>query len=693
MASPRVIRTFSIVGADGAGKTALVEALLRVADAKRASPEGSTSRLDAEPEEKKRNFTLSLHPESFEESGRSFHVLDCPGFAAFLTEVEWALQVTDGAFLAVSAAEGAHNRAERTYDVLADSGRPGVCVITRLDHELGDFGKALADVEASLKVKPIALQLPVGGPGKCTGLVDLVTMKTHIYDGKAFARWTEGEVAAELKEEAERLRTALVEAAAESDDELLGKYLEGGALTSAEIVRGIAAGAAAQRFLPVAVACAKGAGVGVRELLDLAIQVFPAPESREVKGKDLGGRETLRNAAPDAPFSGQVFKTTIDHFAGRIDYVRVFSGTLRPEMTIMNARTRTEERITHFFRTDGAQTAEVQEAGPGDFVVLLKLKDAHTGDTLSDRDAPVVLPPFAQHTRPVSYAVHAAKTGDDKAAAALHKLIEEDPSLELARSTETGEMLLQGMGQAHIEVTVERVKRKHGVEITLVPPSPAYLETITTSSKAQGKFKRQTGGHGQYGDAHVELHPKPRGEGFEFEDGIVGGVIPRQFIPSVEKGIRGAIGAGPLAGYPVVDFKAKLVFGSYHDVDSSDMAFQVAGSMAFKKAVLDARPILLEPVMKLEVRVPEEYVGAVMGDLNSRRAKVQGMEPLARGVLIRALCPHAEATTYDADLRSLTQGVGYFTMEPSHYDPVPPHIAQKIIERRRAEGKVKGVEE
>jgi elongation factor G len=691
MATPRVIRTFSILGADGAGKTALVEALLRVADAKHASPEGSTSRLDAEPEEKKRNFTLSLHPESFEEGGRSFHVLDCPGFAAFLTEVEWALQVTDGAFLAVSAADGAHNRTERTYDVLADAKLPGICVVTRVDHEQGDFAKALADIESSLKVKPIALQLPLGGPGKCSGLVDLVQMKAHVYDPKGFAKWTEGPVPAEVKDEAERLRTALVEAAAESDDELLGKYLEGGALSPDELTRGLAAGAAAQKFLPVAVACSKG-GVGIREMLDLAVQIFPGPEKRQVLGNDLHGRETLRNAAPDAPFAAQVFKTTIDHFAGRIDYLRVFSGTLKPEASIMNPRTRTLERVSHFYRTDGAQTAEVQEAGPGDFVVLLKLKDAHTGDTLCDPDAPVTLPPFASHTRPVSYAVH-AKSGDDKAAAALHKLIEEDPSLELTRSTETGEMLLQGMGQAHIEVTVERVKRKHGVEISLAPPSPAYLETITTSSKAQGKFKRQTGGHGQYGDAHVELHPKPRGEGFEFEDAIVGGTIPRQFIPSVEKGIRGALGAGPLAGYPVVDFKAKLVFGSYHDVDSSDMAFQVAGSMAFKKAVLEARPILLEPVMKLEVRVPEEYVGAVMGDLNSRRAKVQGMEPLARGVLIRALCPHAEAMTYDADLRSLTQGVGYFTMEPSHYDPVPPPIAQKIIEKRRAEGKVKGIEE
>src|SRR5512139_659594 len=691
MPLPRVPRTFSILGADGAGKTALVEALLRVADAKRASPEGSTSRLDAEPEEKKRNFTLSLHPESFEEGGRSFHLLDCPGFAAFLTEVEWALQVTDGAFLAVSGADGAHNRAERPYDVLAESGRPAVAVVTRLDHEQADFARAIADLESSLKVKPVQIQLPIAAPGKLAGLVDLLSMKAHLPDAKAFGRWSEGEIPADAKAEAERARTALVEAAAESDDELLGKYLEGGALTEEEIVRGLAAGAAAQKFLPVAVACAKS-GVGVRELLDLAVRVFPGPQQRSAKGKDLAGKETVRDAAPGAPFSAQVFKTTIDHFTGRIDYVRIFSGTLRPDAVLMNPRTRTEERVAHFHRTDGAQTAEVKEAGPGEFVVLMKLKDARTGDTLCDRDAPIVLPEFAQHTRPVSYAVH-AKTGDDKAAAALHKLIEEDPSLELARSPDTGEMLLQGMGQAHIEVTVERVKRKHGVEIALSPPSPAYLETITASAKAQGKFKRQTGGHGQYGDAHVELHPKARGEGFEFEDAIVGGAIPRQFIPSVEKGIRGALGSGPLAGYPVVDFQAKLVFGTYHDVDSSDMAFQVAGSMAFKKAVLEARPILLEPVMKLEVRVPEEYVGAVMGDLNSRRAKVQGMEPLARGVLVRALCPHAEAMTYDADLRSLTQGVGYFTMEPSHYDPVPPHIAQKIIEKRRADGKVKGVEE
>jgi elongation factor G len=562
-----------------------------------------------------------------------------------------------------------------------------------MDHEQADFARALADVESSLRVKPIPLHLPImssGGSGSALrGLVCLVSMKAHLY-GKGFGKYEVGEIPAELKAEAEAARTALVEAAAESDDELLGKYLEGGVLDEAELWRGLAAGAAGQKFLPVLVAAAKP-GVGVREILDAVEQVVPGPEARVVKGRDLHGAEVTRRPDPKAPFCGQVFKTTIDHFAGRIDYVRVFSGRLEPDATVMNPRTRTQERVAHFYRTDGAQNVEVKEGGPGEIVVLMKLKDAHTGDTLCAPDAPIVLPEFGAASRPVAYAVH-TKGQDDKAAAALHKLIEEDPSLELSRS-ESGEMLLKGMGQAHVEVTLERAKRKHGVEITLTPPTPAYLETITTSAKAQGKFKRQTGGHGQYGDAHVELEPLPRGGGFEFEDAIVGGVVPRQFIPSVEKGIRGALGAGPLAGYPVVDFRAKLVFGSYHDVDSSDNAFQVAGSMAFKKAVLEARPILLEPIMQLEVRVPEEYVGAVMGDLNSRRAKVQGMEPVARGVLVRALCPHAEAMSYDADLRSLTQGAGYFTMTPSHHDPVPPHLAQKIIEKRRAEGKVKGVEE
>ena len=679
MATPRVTRTFSMLGADGAGKTALVEALLRLADPRRASPDGSSARLDAEPEEKKRNFTLSLHPESFEEGGRSFHVLDCPGFAAFLTEVEWALQVTDGAVMAISAADGCHNRAERTYDVLADSGVPALGLIARVDHEQADFQKALADIEASLKVKPVALQIPIGtGPG-CRGLVDLVSMKAHLVDPKAFGKFTEAEVPAELAAEAAALRTAMMEAAAEADDELLGRYLEAGTLDAEELHRGLAAGTRARKFLPVAVAAAK-TGLGIRELLDLAVLLFPSPTERVVAGTDLGGKEVMWAGEPNAPFCGQVFKTTIDHFTGRVDYVRIFSGTLKPETTLMNPRTRSEERVPHFFRTDGAQTAEVPEAGPGEFVVLVKLKDAHTGDTLCDRDTPIQVPAFRQHTRPVSYAVH-AKGGDDKAAAALHKLIEEDPALELARSPDTGEMLLQGMGQAHIEVTVERVKRKHGVEITLAPPSPAYLETITATAKAQGKFKRQTGGHGQFGDAHVELSPLPRGAGFQFEDAIVGGTVPRQFIPSVEKGIRGSMGSGPLAGYQVVDFKAKLFFGSYHDVDSSEMAFKIAGSMAVKEAARQANPIILEPVMGVEVVTPADFLGDVIGDLSSRRGKVGGMTQRGDAQVVSADVPLAEMFGYSTTLRSMTQGRAVYSMEFDHYEEVPKAIAEQIISK------------
>ena len=465
--APRIARTFSILGADGAGKTALVEAFLRAADAKRASPEGSTSRLDADPEEKKRNFTLSIHPETFEEGGRVFNALDTPGFAAFINEAEWALQVSDGAVLVVSAVDGAHNRAERIYDVLADSGRPAIAVLGRIDHDQADFRRAIADVESSLKVKAIPVQLPIGSGagGGLKGIVDLLSMKAHLYD-RTFGKFAVAEIPADMKAEVEAARTALVEAAAESNDELLGKYLEGTALSAEEIEGGLAAGAAQQRVLPVAVVAAKP-GVGVRELLDLLARLLPAPEARLVKGVDLHGTEVERRADAAAPFCAQVFRTTIDHFAGRVDYLRVLAGTLKPEATVMNPRTRSEERVSRLFRTDGAQTVEVPSAGPGDVVVLMKLKDARTGDTLCDKDAPILLPDFRQPNRPVAYAIQAKGGADDKAAAAIHKLIEEDPSLDLQRNPDTGEFLLSAVGQAHIEVTVERLKRKHSVEIQL----------------------------------------------------------------------------------------------------------------------------------------------------------------------------------------------------------------------------------
>lgn len=681
MPTDRIVRTVSILGADGAGKTALVEAFLRLVDARRASPQGSTSRLDAEPEEKKRNFTLSIHAESFDDGGRGFHLLDCPGFASFLHEVDWALRVTDGGVLAISAADEVHNKVERPFDVLVDSRRPALAVATRMDSPDADFERTVQDAERFLKTKVLPIQLPIGAGADFRGIVDLVTLRAHLFE-KGFGKFAETDVPEELRERAEARRAALVEAAAESNDELLGKYLESADLSTEEVARGLVISMAERRLLPIACVAAK-TGVGVRELLDAMVKLLPDPLSRRIEGTDLAGNRVTREAAADTPFCGQVFRTTIDHYAGRVDYVRIFSGTLSHGAVLMNPRTRTEERIAHFYRTDGAQTTELSQAGPGEMVVLTKLKDAHTGDTLCDRSSPIVLPPLDAASRTFAYAVR-ADGADDKAAATLQELLEEDPALEIVRSVDSGETVLRGMGQAHLEVAVERVRRKSGIDLGLTLPTPAYRETITTPAKGHGKYKRQTGGHGQYGDCYVEVSPRPRGEGFEFEDAIVGGAIPRQFIPSVERGIIGAMMAGPLAGYPVVDVKATLVFGSYHSVDSSDMAFQVAGSLAFKKAVSEARPILLEPVMALEVRTPEEYVGAVMGDLTSRRARIQGLEPVARGVLIRAICPHAEAMQYDADLRSLTQGAGYFTMEFDHYEPVPAHVAQRIIERRRA---------
>ncbi|MEW5848989.1 MAG: elongation factor G [Myxococcota bacterium] len=686
MPSQRVIRTVALVGADGAGKTALTAALLRLADAAH-HPDGSTRHLDNEPEEQKRNFSLNIHPTTLLHDERQLHVLDCPGFPNFMAEVAWALRVCDGALLAMGAAQGARLHAEHFYDVLVESGRPVLGVVSRLDHERAAFESVVEDIGTALKVRPVPLHLPVGHGPMLRGLVDLLTMKAHLTEG--FGTWRVAEIPPSLRAEAERWRTVLVEAAAESDDTLLGRYLERGTLEDAEIHAGLRRAMARNLILPLACEAA-ATGVGVRELLDLMVDLLPGPETMRVRGLNGRGEEETRAPEANAPLAAQVFRTSIDHFTGRMNHLRVFSGTLRADSTVLNPRTRAEERVVHLYQTDGTRLVEITEAGPGEVVVVSKLRDVRTGDTLCARDAPLALPPLPMPGRTVAYALQMEK--DDRQSMALHRLLEEDPALELTRDAETGETLLWGMGQAHIDVTVERARRKFNVDLRLSPPSPAYHETITATAKGHGRYKRQTGGHGQYGDAHIELSPLPRGRNFEFEDAIVGGVIPRNFIPAVEKGIREAMVTGPLAGYPVVDVAAKLYFGSYHTVDSSDLAFQIAGSLAFKEAVKEARPILLEPFMQLEVVVPEEMVGNVMGDLTSRRAKVQGMEPRPRGVSIRAVCPYAELLDYDADLRSMTQGVGYFSMAHSHHEPVPPQLAQKIIERRRAEGKIRAAQ-
>lgn len=678
------IRNVAILAHDGAGKTALTEALDRLCNPERASKDGSTSRLDSEPEEKKRNITLTNHLAFSTVDGVTFNWIDTPGFSDFLVEADRAARVCEGALLIVSAISGVKNQTELHWGVLESLERPVVAVVNKMDKERADFLRSVDDMEKALGCKPVALHLPIGVEAGFKGVVDLVSMKAHVYEG-AFGKYVEKEIPAEQRAEADTLREHLVEAIAESDDQLLEKYLEAGTLTQAEVLAGLDAAVKARKFVPVLAAAARN-GIGVRDLLETLLRSLPGPSARkEIAGTNLHGDPVTRPATREAPFAAQVFKTTVDPFAGRLSIMRIYAGHLARETPLFNSSRRVAERAAHVYKLDGSNLVEVKEAFAGDIIALQKLKETRTGDTLCTADEPFVITPFPEPKRVFSVAIDAHGAPEDKLATALHKILEEDPLLEMHRENETGETLLRGMGNVHLEVVQERIKRKSGLDILLKAPHPAYHETITVAARAQGRYKRQTGGHGQFGDCWLEVVPLPRNGGFEFEDAIVGGVIPRNFIPSVEKGVVQAKREGPLGAFPVTDIKVKLYDGSYHSVDSSDMAFQIAGSLGFKNAVAEARPILLEPMVKMEIVVPEEFMGAVIGDMNSRRGKIVGMEPTARGTVIRATAPLAEVLMYSPELRSITSGAGYFTMEVSHYEEVPTHLTRKLLDQRAAE--------
>jgi elongation factor G len=688
MLDPKQIRNVAIIAHDGAGKTALTEAILRHAAPARASKDGSTSHLDAEPEEAKRNFTVATHITWAEHDGALINLLDTAGFSDFLTDTDRSLAVVEGGILLVSAVSGVKHQTEAHWDLAMERSLPLIACVNKLDKDRASFLRALDDIEKTLRIKPIAVQLPLGLGDSFSGVIDLLTMRAHAYEkgsnGK-FGVYDDQEVPEQLEVEAEKLRTRLVEAVAETDDLLLERYLDGQEPSLEELTHALANAVLGRRFLPV-LACAARPGVGVKDVASAMVKYLPPPTTRrEIKGMDAHQKEIVRPAQRDAPPTLLAFRNTVDHFVGRLTAARIFSGSIKPGMKLYNPRTNHEEAIAHVYRIDGAHTTEMAEAGPGEIVGLMKLKDVHVGDTLTSADAPMRLGFIGEPKRVISYALKIDREQEEKAGVALHKLIEEDPSLEMTRDPETNETLLRGMGQVHIEVAVEKLKRKFEVDVHLELPHPAYHETILTRAKAQGKYKRQSGGRGQYGDCHIELEPMPRGTGVEFEDGIVGGVIPRQFIPSVEHGIRDAAKEGPLGGFPLVDFKATLLDGSFHTVDSSDMAFRIAGSMALKNALAAAKPVLLEPMMRLEIVVPDEMLGEVIADVTSRRGKILGMEPTAKGTLIHAHAPQAELRTYAPELRSLTKGMGYFTMEFDHYDEVPTHEAQKVLDQRRAE--------
>jgi elongation factor G len=687
MIDPKLIRNVAIIAHDGAGKTALTEALLRHEAPQRASKDGSTSHLDSDPEEAKRNFTVATHITYADHDGVLLNLLDTAGFSDFLTDADRSMAVSDGGLLLVSAISGVKHQTERHWEMAAERALPLIACVNKLDKERASFLRALDDMEKALGAKPVALHLPIGLGESFTGVIDLVSMRAHVYarrpDGR-FGGFVEEDIPRELAAEAKRLRSRLVEAVAETDDVLLERYLDGAEPSEEQMRDAIAHAVLGRRFLPV-VACAARPGVGVRDVAASLVDFLPNPLARrEVRGKDHG-KEAVRPARADAPATLLAFRNTVDHFVGRLTVFRVFCGTVKPGAHLFNPRNSNTELVQHLYRIDGNHHAEIAEAGAGEIVGIMKLKDVHVGDTLCAPESPLRLDLIGAPQRVISYALKIDREHEEKVGVALHKLLEEDPSLELTRDPETNETLLKGMGQVHVEVAVEKLRRKFEVEVHLELPHPAYHETILGSAKAQGRYKRQSGGRGQYGDCHIELWSLPRGSGVEFEDAIVGGVIPRNFIPAVEMGIREAAKQGPLGGFPLVDFKARLVDGSFHTVDSSDMAFRIAGSMALKNALSAAKPVLLEPMMRLEVVVPDEMLGEVIADLTARRGKIMGMEPTSRGTLLHAGAPHAELRTYAPELRSLTKGMGYFTMELAGYEEVPTHEAQKVLAQRHAE--------
>lgn len=678
--STRKIRNIVLAGHGGSGKTSLVEALLffsGVVNRLGKVEEGNTV-SDFEPEETKRQISISLALAPLFYQGYKINLIDTPGYADFTGEVVSGLAAADSLLIVVDALSGAQVQTEKVFRLA--EGKPTAFFINKMDKEHASFEEALQSIQDLLEIKPVVLQFPVGEGQGFKGIVDLVSQKFYPAGDK---NQSEEQIPADQEEKATQLRENLIEAAAEGEDELLEKYLSEGEITEEEIIRGLKKAFVAGSLFPVY--CGSSVKLcGLKPLLNLATLLFPSPLDISVKGK-RDGEETIINPE-ESSLAALVFKTVTDPYVGRLSYVRVFSGSIKKESQLYNATRQKKERIGHLYLLRGKHQEEIEEVIAGDIASIPKLSETFTGDTLAEEKKPVLLPPLKFPEPVFSVAIEPKTQGDEeKLSTCLQKLAEEDLTLRVTRNTETKQTVVSGLGDLHLEILTERLNRKFKVEAKLLEPRIPYKETIKASAKAQGKYKRQSGGRGQYGDVWLEVEPLPRGGGFEFVDKIVGGVVPKNYIPAVEKGVKEAMENGILAGYPVVDVKVTLYDGSYHPVDSSDMAFKIAGSMGFRKAASEASPVLLEPIMNLEVTVPEKYMGDVMGDISSKRGKVLGMESKGKYQTVKAQVPLAEMSKYATELRSLTHGEGSFTAEFSHYEEVPFEIAKKIIEQAAKE--------
>jgi elongation factor G len=680
VSEPGKIRNVAVAGHRGTGKTSLVEAMLFQSGGvnRLGTVESGTTVGDWEDEEHKRQMTLSASICHADWQGRKINLLDTPGDAGFQGDAIAALTVADGALVVVSAVMGVEVGTGRAWRRAEAGGLARVLFVNMLDRERADFFRALGQINEQLSGSCVAVALPIGAEHELTGVVDLLHMNAYTSpEGGKESGATE--IPAELAELVAEHREKLLDAVVETDEALMERYLEGEELGVEEVAKALKDAVTRGTIFPVACGVATK-NLGTTALLDLLVEGVPSP-ARKGSSIDVG----------DAGTAAFVFKTIADPFAGRINVFRVLSGSVKADSTLANVRTHSKERLGQLLTLQGKEHGTTGEFVAGDIGAIAKLKETQTGDLLLDSERPVELPPIPFPSPVMSFAVSAKAKGDeDKANASLRRLAEEDPTLQLRRNEQTGEQLLAGLSQMHVEVAVERLKRRFGVEVELHQPRVPYLETIRKEARSRARYKKQTGGRGQFGDCEIVIEPRPGHDGYEFQDKIVGGVIPQSFRPAVDKGIQEAMLHGELAGAPVQGVTVRLVDGQYHTVDSSEMAFKIAGSMAFKDAYQKADPVLLEPIMELEVTVPDEAVGAVNGDLNSRRGRLHGMEPTAGMTTIKAEVPMAEILTYSQSLTSLTGGRGDYAMHFLRYEEVPTHIAQKLIdEAKKAKEAVK----
>jgi elongation factor G len=691
------IRNVALVGHGDTGKTQLVSALLFTAGMvnRLGKVDEGTSVTDYDEEEIQRKFSISAALAYAEWGKTKINFIDTPGYNIFMHETEAALLAADSAMLLVHAVAGVEVQTEKTWGFCDQYGLPRILVVNQMDRDRASFERTLEALRERFGRAVIPAQLPIGEERNFHGVVDLIGMKGFIYDSNGSGKAKEIAIPAELNEAATKAHEALVEMIAEGNDKLMEEFFDQGTLPLEHLVPGLKQAIYERRIYPVVISAGLP-NVGSETLLNFIADYLPSPLERgEAVGLDAeGGKPVKRKIADDQPVSVFVFKTVADPFAGRVSYYKVMSGILRNEANLTNYSRGSAERLSHIMVVQGKTQNPVGQLHAGDIGAVAKLKDTLTGDTLGDKASPIFYPRVKLAEPAISFAIEPKSRGDeDKLSTAVHRMLEEDLLLRFSRDPQTKEFLVSGSGQQHVEVAVSKLKRRFNLEVTLKAPKIPYRETIRAKAEAQGKHKKQTGGHGQYGDCWIKMEPLPRGAGFEFVNDIFGGAIPKNFIPAVEKGIIEAASKGYLAGYPVVDFRVILFDGSYHEVDSSEIAFKLAGSKAFKKCMEQAKPCLLEPIMNVEISVPENYAGDIMGNLNGRRGRVQGMEPKGGSTVIKAQVPLAEMLTYASDLTSMTQGRGTYSMEYSHYDIVPQPIAEKIIAAAKAAGVGKEEEE